>query len=116
MEQILAEPDLTNVEINSAYSRLLDCLQLFSRKEAAEQTEATENPCLSRIVRIFFASSIFGNAMTMLLIKTVLLFPLVSLPAVFCPGFYRRYRYSSTSQSVTCLVYLSHSFFFADAY
>lgn len=40
VEQILAEPDLTNVEINSAYSRLLDCLQLFSRKEAAEQTES----------------------------------------------------------------------------
>ena len=40
VERILAEPDLTNVEINSAYSRLLDCLQLFSRKETAEQTES----------------------------------------------------------------------------
>ena len=40
VEQILAEPDLTDVEINSAYSRLLDCLQLFSGKEAAGQTES----------------------------------------------------------------------------
>ena len=40
VEQILAEPDLTDVEINSAYSRLLDCLQLFSGKEMAEQTES----------------------------------------------------------------------------
>ena len=39
VEQILAESDLTDVEINSAYSRLLDCLQLFSGKEAAGQRE-----------------------------------------------------------------------------
>ena len=39
-----------------------------SNVTGAVQTAATANPCLTRIVRIFFASSILGNAITMLLL------------------------------------------------
>ena len=52
---------------------------LASALETELQTEATVSPCLLSIVRIFFASSIFGNAITMLLLITLpLLFLLQS--------------------------------------
>lgn len=83
--------------------------------EAVLHTEATANPWRSRTLRIFLASSIFGNAITMLLIPVSLLLQ-TSYVSPTRPHAYRRYRYSAISQSVTCLVYLSHSFFLAVIY